>query len=60
MYKKGNAVGKEAETIEVTEEDHDFIPSEESNKSLSDKQMDVITTWNDKVHQGCVINSESG
>lgn len=60
LYEKGDAVGKEEESVEVTLEDHDFIPSEESDKSLLVEQMDVNSTFIDDVHQGCVINSKSG
>lgn len=51
IYEKGDAVDKEAETIEVTVEDHDFMSSEESVKTLSVESMDVITTCNDTVDQ---------
>ncbi|XP_051285534.1 uncharacterized protein ehbp1l1a isoform X3 [Dicentrarchus labrax] len=59
MYEKGGTVGKEAETAEVTVQDHGFMPLEEPNKT-SVESMNVITTSYDTVEQGCVRYSESG
>ncbi|XP_035531308.1 uncharacterized protein LOC118338169 isoform X3 [Morone saxatilis] len=59
VFEKGGTVGKEAETAEVTVQDHGFMPSEEPNKT-SVESMDVITTSYDTVEQGCVRYSESG
>lgn len=60
MYEKGDTVGKDAETAEVTVEDNCFTPSEEPNKTLSVEPMDVITTNYDIMDQRCVRYYESG
>lgn len=60
IYEKGDAVDKEAETTEVTVEDHGFMSSEESIKTLSVESMNVITTCNDTVDQVGVRYSDRG
>lgn len=58
IYEKGDTVDKES--TEVTVEDHGFMSSEESIKTLSVESMDVITTCNDTVDQVGVRYSERG
>lgn len=57
---RSSGLCKEAGTAEVTVGDHGFVPSEESNKTLSVESLDVITTHYDTVDQRCVRYSESG
>lgn len=60
IYEKGDTIGKEARTAEVTVVDYSFMPSEESNNTLSVESVDAIATLYDTVDQECIRYSESG
>ncbi|TKS92541.1 Ras-related protein [Collichthys lucidus] len=60
IYEKGDTIGKEARTAEVTVVDYSFMPSEESNNTLSVESVDSIATLYDSVDQECIRYSESG